>query len=261
MTDMRDELANAFSDPDPVRRAQIQMLKPLPKRFYKDVTVGRDETGAHQILLDGRSVRTPARQPLTVPTASLAELVAEEWRAQAEVIDPGAMPVTRLVNTALDGVAKDVRGVFDDILAFSGTDMLCYRAAEPEGLVERQTGRWDPVLRWAAETHGARFILAEGIMHQAQPRPAIDAFAEALRAYATPLGLACLHAMTTLTGSAILALAVADARLSAEEAWSLAHLDEDWQIEHWGTDEEAFQRREARWKDMQAAAKVLGTLR
>lgn len=261
MPDIRDELTGALSDPDPVRRAQIQMLKPLPKRFYTTVTTAPAEDGGYAVQLDGRSVRTPAKLPLTVPTARVADLLAEEWEAQKEEINPATMPITRLANTALDGVAKDIRGVFDDILKFAGTDMLCYRAAEPEGLVARQTERWDPILAWAAEKLGARFILAQGIVHQEQPAAAINAYAGALRAYATPLGLACLHTITSLTGSALLAIAFAEKRITAEEAWELAHLDEDWQIEHWGTDEEAFQRREHRWQDMLAATRTLDALR
>lgn len=260
MADIRDDLTNAMSDPDPVRRAQIQMLKPLPKRFYKDVTVASVDAG-HAVLLDGRQVRTPAKSLLVVPTRAVADLLAAEWDAQKDVIDPGTMPVTRLANTAIDGIAKDERAVFNDILKFSGTDMLCYRAGEPEGLVARQTERWDPIIAWAAETLNARFILVEGIMHQEQPRAAINGVAQALRNYATPLGLACLHTITSLTGSALLAIAFAEERITADEAWSLAHLDEDWQIEHWGTDEEAFQRRETRWLDMQAATATLDALR
>ncbi|MCW0002213.1 ATP12 family chaperone protein [Pararhizobium sp. YC-54] len=261
MGDIRDDLSEALSDPDPVRRAQIQMHKPLPKRFYTTVSIGPAEDGGHAILLDGRPVRTPAKQHLTVPTHAVAELLAAEWDAQKDEIDPATMPVTRLANTAIDGVSKDVRAVFDDILNFAGTDLLCYRAGEPEGLALRQSERWDPVVTWAAETLGARFILIEGIVHQVQPRAAINGIAEALRAYATPLGLACLHTITTLTGSALLAIAFAEKQLSAEEAWALAHLDEDWQIEHWGTDEEAFQRRENRWREMQAATATLDALR
>ncbi|KQV30905.1 ATPase [Rhizobium sp. Root73] len=261
MPDIRDDLHDALSDPDPVRRAQIQMHKPLPKRFYTTVSTAPAEDGGHAVLLDGRTVRTPAKQYLTVPTQAAANLLAAEWDAQKEEIDPATMPVTRLANTAIDGVSKDIRAVFDDILNFAGTDLLCYRAGEPEGLAVRQSERWDPVIRWAAEKLGAHFILVEGIVHQVQPRAAINGVAEALRAYATPLGLACLHTITTLTGSALLAIAFAEKQLSAEEAWALAHLDEDWQIEHWGTDDEAFQRRENRWREMQAATVTLDALR
>ena len=261
MPDIRDELSGAMSHEDPVRRAQIQMLKPLPKRFYKEVSVAAADGDTCSVLLDGRTVRTPAKQPLAVPTRKLAEILAAEWEAQTEVIDPGQMPVTRIVNTALDGVAKDQRSVFDDILRFAGTDMLCYRADSPEGLVARQNEIWNPVLDWAQQTLGARFILAEGVIHQEQPEEALAAYAEGLRAFATPLGLTCIHTVTSLTGSALLALAFASGRLSAEEAWTAAHVDEDWQIEHWGTDEEAFRRRENRWQEMQATAAVLDALR
>ncbi|WP_275790853.1 ATP12 family chaperone protein [Pararhizobium gei] len=261
MPDFRDDLTNALSDPDPVRRAQIQMAKPLPKRFYTAASVGALDGGRHNVLLDGRPVRTPARNAMSVPTRAVADLLVAEWDVQKEHIDPATMPVTRLVNTAIDGVAKDQRSVFEDILQFAGTDLLCYRASEPEGLIARQSAHWDPVLAWAADKLGARFILAEGVIHQAQPAAAISAYAEGLRSYATPLGLACLHTITTLTGSALLALAFAEKQLSAEQAWTLAHLDEDWQIEHWGTDDEAFQRREHRWQDMQAATATLDALR
>lgn len=261
MADIRDDLHEALSDPDPVRRAQIQMHKPLPKRFYTAVSIGPAEDGGHAVLLDGRAVRTPTKHQLTVPTEAAANLLAAEWDAQKEEINPATMPVTRLANTAIDGVSKDIRAVFDDILNFAGTDLLCYRASDPADLVARQSERWDPVINWAAESLGARFVLAEGVVHQLQPRAAINGVAEALRAYATPLGLACLHTITTLTGSALLAIAFAEKQLSAEEAWALAHLDEDWQIEHWGTDDEAFQRRENRWREMQAATATLDALR
>ncbi|OAP41935.1 ATPase [Sinorhizobium glycinis] len=261
MPDIRDDLSGALSHEDPVRRAQIQMQKPLPKRFYKTVGIAEAEGGGHAVLLDGRPVRTPAKRPLAVPTLKLAELLAAEWDAQAEIIDPSAMPLTRIVNTAIDGVALDQRAVFDEIVRFAGSDLLCYRADSPAGLVQRQNEIWNPVLDWAAQSLGARFILAEGVIHQEQPHEAISAYAEGVRAFATPLGLACLHTITALTGSALLALAFGMGRLSAEDAWSAAHVDEDWQIEHWGTDEEAFQRRESRWKEMQAATAVLDALK
>lgn len=261
---MRDILGGDFipemSDPDPVRRAQIQMKKPLPKRFYKDVTVSEAD-GSHAILLDGRGIKTPARNALAVPTAAIAELVAGEWAGQGEFIDPGSMPITRLANTAIDGIAKDQEAVFQDILKFSTTDLLCYRADAPEGLVARQAASWDPLIEWAAEDLGARFILIEGVIHQEQAAAAVEAFSERLRRYDTPMQLACLHTMTTLMGSAILTLALADGRISLDEAWALAHLDEDWTIEHWGSDFEAEHRRAARLAEMQAAGRALVALR
>lgn len=260
LSDLSDAMGNPeMSDPDPVRRAQIQMKRPLPKRFYKDVTVGSSDDG-HTILLDGRPVRTPAKRPLAVSSAALAARLRDEWDAQGEEIDPAKMPVTRLVNTAIDGVSDNRQAVLDEIVRFAGTDMICYRADSPERLVERQRQGWDPVLAWAAEGLGARFILAEGVIHQEQPQPAIRAFGEALTRYGSPLELACIHTITTLTGSAILALAFAHGVLDAETVWTLAHLDEDWQIEHWGTDEEAFRRRELRWQELQVAASVFKDL-
>lgn len=254
------ELPEGLSHPDPTRRAQIQMKRPLPKRFYTNVSVDQGDDG-YAIHLDGRPVRTPAKSPLVAPTAALAELMRAEWDAQVEHIDPGTMPVTKLVNTAIDGVAIDPQAVFEDILRFSSSDLLCYRADGPEELVARQSEHWDPLVDWAANDLGARFILIEGIMPQDQPREAIAAFAVTLRKYDTPIELACLHTVTTLTGSAILALAFAEDRLSADEAWSLAHLDEDWTDEHWGVDTEAQQRRAKRQDELQASAAAFLSLR
>ncbi|MDI7863262.1 ATP12 family chaperone protein [Rhizobiaceae bacterium n13] len=260
MRDLLNDLSEGLSHPDPIRRSQIQMKKPLPKRFYKDVAV-TDSDGSFAIALDGKPVRTPAKQVLAVPTAELAGLLRAEWEAQSEEIDPATMPVTRLVNTALDGIANDTQAVFEDILRFAANDLLCYRATGPERLVARQAERWDPLIDWAAHTLGARFILAEGVIHQEQPREAISAFAVTLRKYDTALELACLHTMTSLMGSAILALAVAEGRLSLDEAWALAHLDEDWTNEHWGSDSEAEERRAMRLAELKAATDAFSALK
>lgn len=259
MRDLLNDLSEGLSHPDPIRRAQIQMKKPLPKRFYTEVAVAEHEDG-FAITLDGKLVRTPARLVLAVPTEALARLVAAEWDAQAEVIDPVTMPVTRLVNTAIDGIATNTQAIFEDILRFSSTDLICYRAEGPERLVERQAERWDPIIDWAANDLGARFILVEGVMHHEQPREATAAFAVTLARHQSPMALAALHTITTLTGSAILALAFAEGRVTMEEAWSLAHLDEDWTIEHWGSDEEAEERRAKRFVGFKAAADVFFSL-
>lgn len=256
MRDFLNDIHENLSDPDPVRRAQIQMKTPLPKRFYREVGVGVDATndsGRFTIELDGRTVKTPARKLLSLPTQAAAELVATEWRDQVEVINPGKMPVTRLVNSALDGVANEIDAVLDDIVKFAGTDLVCYRADTPQSLVDAQAGKWDPVLQWAADTIGARFILVEGIIHREQPAPAIEAYAQALSRYRDPLALAALHTITSLTGSALLALALAEGRLSAEDVWTAAHADEDWNIAQWGSDAEAEARRAHRWQDMKAS--------
>lgn len=259
MRDILNDIHEQLSDPDPVRRAQIQMKNPLPKRFYKEVGIGED-SGHFTIELDGRKVKTPAKRTLSLPTRAAAECVAAEWTNQADVIDPATMPVTRLVNSALDGVASELDAVVADIVNYAGTDLICYRADTPQSLVAAQAAKWDPVVYWAADALGARFILAEGIVHRAQPAAAIEAFAGALGKYREPLAIAALHTITTLTGSALLALAFAEGRLTAEEAWSAAHADEDWNIEQWGSDAEAEARRAHRWQDMKAASDLFDAL-
>ncbi|RUX30369.1 ATPase, partial [Mesorhizobium sp. M4A.F.Ca.ET.050.02.1.1] len=190
-----------------------------------------------------------------------AALVAGEFDAQGEVIDPVAMPVMRLVNTAIDGVASDPQAVLEDILRFASSDLLCYRADGPQGLVDRQNQLWDPVIDWARSALGARFHLAEGIVHVEQPRETIAVLRAHLAQRIEPMRLAAIHVMTSLTGSALLALAVDFGELDGEAAWAAGHVDEDWQIEHWGQDAEAVARRSARKRDMMAAVSLLDALK
>lgn len=262
MRDILNDLEGGehLSDPDPVRRAQIQMKAHLPKRFYKAASAAPVE-GGFAVHLDGKPVRTPARALLSLPTEKAARLVADEFGAQEDVIDPVSMPVMRLVNTALDGVANEPQAVLEDILRFATSDMLCYRADTPQGLVDSQNAHWDPVLDWARSALGARFNLAEGVIHVDQPRESIAVLGAHLKQRAEPLRLAALHLMTSLTGSALLALAVEAGELDAEAAWLAAHVDEDWQISQWGQDAEAIARRNARHRDFTAAVQLLEALR
>ncbi|RWC78427.1 MAG: ATPase [Mesorhizobium sp.] len=253
------EAGKYLSDPDPVRRAQIQMKTPLPKRFYKEVSVVPVEAG-FAVQLDGRPVRTPGKALLALPTEAAAALVADEFAEQGETINPVTMPVMRLVNTAIDGVASDPQAVLEDILRFASSDLLCYRADAPQGLVERQNEQWDPVIDWARASLGVRFNLAEGIIHVEQPRETIAVLGSHLAQRAQPLRLAAIHVMTSLTGSALLALAVDFGELDSEEAWAAGHVDEDWQIAQWGQDAEAVARRTARKRDMMAAVSLLEAL-
>ncbi|MGQ3674652.1 ATP12 family chaperone protein [Xanthobacter sp. TB0139] len=260
MRDLLEELEQGGSPEDPIARARAAQRPSLPKRFYKAVSVGQpDEAGAsaagYSILLDGRPVRTPARAVLQVPTRALAEAMAEEWAAQKEQIDPSTMPLTRLVNVALDRVGPEAGAVRDEVVRYAGTDMLFYRTDSPQALVERQASHWDAVLDWLREQHGARFFLAEGVMHVAQPEDALEVVRGLVPEAALPL--AAIHSMTTLTGSALIALAVAQGRLNADEAWAAAHVDEDWNREQWGEDELASARREARRVEMDAAVRLL----
>lgn len=231
----------------------------LPKRFYERVDV-EDRDGGFALLLDGKPVRTPGKAALSLPTRALAEAIAEEWRTQKERIDPATMKLTKLANSAIDGVAGRGEAVIGDILAYAGSDLLCYRADGPHGLIEAQRAHWDPVLAWAKSTLGAPFVLAEGVVHVAQPRASLDRLKERLDDR-DPFSLAALHVMTALTGSALLALAVALGQMTAEEAWTAAHVDEDWQIARWGEDAEASARRAARHRDFAAAARTLTLLR
>lgn len=242
------------ADPERIRELAA-MRAPLPKRFYTDVTL-RDENGSWSVLLDGRAIKTPGKRQLSLPAEALAEAVATEWRAQERLIDPGKMPMTRIANTAIEAVADRMPEVAANIVAFSGSDLLCYRAAGPEVLVARQSAAWDPIVQWVAAELGARFILAEGILPIEQPPAALDSIVQVVK----PLDafqLSGLHVATTLTGSALIAIAVLKGRLTPSEAWAAAHVDEDYQIELWGPDDEATERRAYRWEEMRAACTFL----
>jgi len=243
-------------DSDPMRRAQSNMRQTLLKRFYATVDVA-GEGESFKISLDGRTVRTPAGTELMLPTEAAARLVADEYDAQKEHIDPLTMPVTRLVNTAIDGVAAEMQAVTEDILRYATSDLLYYRAEAPERLIKLQADAWDPVLDWAETTFSVRFILAEGVMHVEQPRSTIAAVGAYLLPRRDPLRLTALHVMTSLTGSAILALAVEAGAIDPEAAWQAAHVDEDWNISQWGEDAEATARRDARKRDMMGAVALL----
>lgn len=240
-------------------RPEALKQKPsLPKRFYEQVAT-KDEGDGLSLLLDGKKVRTPGKAPFVLPNAALAEAIAEEWRGQGARIDPQSMPLTRLANSVIDGVTGNESAVLDDIVKYAGSDLLCYRAEGPGGLVALQTKHWDPVLAFAKQDLGAKMLLSEGVMHVEQPQASLDAIKKRLKTF-DPWSLAALHVMTGLTGSTLLAVAVALGRLTPEEAWAAAHVDEDWQIGQWGEDEEAKQRRANRHRDFAAAARMLTLL-
>jgi chaperone required for assembly of F1-ATPase len=241
--------------------SEEQKDKPThPKCFYKQVTTKDEGGGQSFLLLDGKPVRTPGKALFVLPSHALADVIAEEWRGQGTRIDPTTMPLTKLANSVIDGVAGREAAVVDDILTYAGCDLLCYRAEGPTGLVALQTKHWDPIVAWAKQDLGAPMRLAEGVIHIGQSQESLDALKQRLINF-DRWSLGPLHVMTGLAGSALLALAVALQRLSPEEAWSAAHLDEDWQISQWGEDEEARHRRGSRWRDFAAAARMLGLLR
>lgn len=249
-----------MSDEETPMGAAQRLAKPArPRRFYDEAFVGRHE-GAYAVHLDGRVARTPAKNPLAVGRRDVAEALAAEWQAQTGEIDPSSMPLTRLVNSAIDRVAGEMPAVREDIVRHAGNDLLFYRAEGPQSLVDAENRLWRPILAASERALGVRFVLAEGIVHVEQDPAVPAAVARAIARY-DALELAALHSMTTLTGSALIALAVARGELTAEEAWEAAHADEDWQMAQWGRDHAALSERVGRWREMQAAALVLGVYR
>jgi chaperone required for assembly of F1-ATPase len=244
---------------DPVGLARANMRNREIRRFYKQASVGEAE-GGFALLLDGRGARTPAKNRLVVPSRAIAERIAAEWAGQGEIVAPASMPITRLANSAIDGVARTLAETHAEIARYAGSDLTCYRALEPEALVDEQARAFDPVLAWAEEALGARFVLGAGLTHFAQPEAALAAVRSAVGAYQSPFAVAALHVMTSLTVSVLLALAVARGALTAEAAWRAAHVDEDFQIRKWGEDEEAITRRAARAQEFYAAAMVIAAL-
>lgn len=238
---------------DPVAAVRRGARPALRRRFYAAAGTSAVAEG-FAVRLDDRPLRTPARRALAAPKLALAQAIAAEWDAQRDVIDPAKMPLTRLANAIIDGVAERPLPVAAEIGKYLGSDLLFYRAASPPALAERQRRLWDPMLAWAAETLGARFACTAGIMPVAQPQPALDAARVAIPD--EPWRLGALHAVTTLTGSALIALALLRRFLAAEAAWQAANVDEDWNMEQWGSDPLALHRRAARFAELQAAASV-----
>ena len=252
---MRDLFESPAAN-DPMQAARRGARPVLRRRFYENATVAATPDG-FAVQLDGKPVHTPARRMLAAPTQELAQALAAEWNAQTEVVDPAKMPLTRLANSIIDGVAETPQPVADEIKKYLASDLLFYRADTPQGLVERQAQHWDPILQWAAETLGAKFYLSEGVVHVTQPQSALEAARAAVPE--DPWRLGAAHVITTLTGSALIALAMARGELSAEAAWRAAHVYEDWNIEQWGRDEMAMQRCDFRFAEFQAAATILNS--
>lgn len=257
---MRDIFKDIFKNEplDPMEAARRNVRPALRKRFYKEATV-TPNGDQFEVMLDSRPVRTPARRPLAAPSRELAQAIANEWQAQTEVIDPAHMPLTRLANSIIDGVADNPGPVRDEIVKYLGSDLLFYRADGPEKLTELQAEVWDPVVEWAAKALGARFILVEGVVFAAQPELAVAAAAKSIPTEIWRLG--AVHSVTTLTGSALLALALSEGAIIVEQAWAAANVDEDWQMTQWGRDSLAMERRAHRKADMDAAAKILALVK
>jgi len=256
---MRDIFEDIFQQAplDPMEAAR-RSARPQPRRrFYRDAHVDAGEAGV-AIRLDGRAVRTPARRVLEVPTRALAEALAAEWNAQGELIDPMTMPLTRLANSIIDGVVAAPAAVAAEIERYLACDLIVYRAEGPRELVARQAEVWDPLVDWASSALGADFVLAQGVKFVVQSPATLAAARAALPR--DPWRLGALNAITTLTGSAAIALAILLGRLSADAAWAAAHVDEDWNMERWGRDAAALERRAGQFKELKAAVNMLGML-
>lgn len=229
---------------------------PLPKRFYENASA-RPEGDGFLLALDGRPARTPGRHPLAVPTRALGDAVAAEWMAQGETIDPATMPFTRLANTAIDGVAREMDAVRSEMVRYAGSDLVAYRAGGPDRLVAAQAAAWDPIVGWARAALGAYVVLTEGVVFAEQPAESLERIAAVIATETSPFRLAALHVLTTLSGSVLLALMLAAGKLPAQQAWLAAHVDELYQESVWGQDLEAGERRAAREADFMAAARML----
>ena len=223
------------------------------KRFYKDVSVTQ-RGGGFALLLDGKPVLTPAKKDFVLPTQTLAEAVADEWRGQGEDINAHGMSLTRLSNTVLDGVGDARAALAEAILRFGENDLLCYRSDHDE--LSRRQREWDALLDWAADHHHARLEVTKGLNHVGQPARALDAFRGVI-AGLDDWQLAGLQVMASITSSLVLGLAVLEGRLAAEEAFHLSRLDEQYQAEKWGMDSEAQARAKVLQSEMEAAAQLI----
>lgn len=253
---MRKDLTTETADERWERLSRDRMVRPLPKKFYKLATV-TDELG---IALDGRGVKTPMKAKLILPSPALAEAIAAEWNGQVEFINPAAMPLTKLANTAIDRAGAERAYVAGQVVEFSGSDMVCYRADAPSNLVELQTAAWDPVVAWASGTMGAKFKMVSGVIHSAQSAETIAAVAAHV-ATLSEFELTVAHNLTTLTGSALLGLMLTAGAISPEAGWQAAHVEEDFQIATWGSDDEAQARRGWRKLDFDGSVQFLNLLK
>lgn len=229
------------------------------KRFYRAATARPSEDG-WLIALDERPVRTPGKEILLAPTEALGKAIAQEWNDQQERIDPRSMPMTGLANAAIDRVAPDPEGFAARLAAYGASDLVCYRADRPANLAARQAETWDPLLAWARRRFDAELEVVEGIMPHAQPEASLQRLAQAVSAL-DPFAMAALSPLVTISGSLIIALALAEDEIDLDAAWSAATIDEAFQAEHWGEDEEAAAALAARRREFEAGRRFLDLLR
>jgi chaperone required for assembly of F1-ATPase len=257
MRELFDEVAGQ-SPLDPQEAVRRATRVPQRKRFYTSVGVAEAE-GGFSVTLDGKPIKTPSGKMVIAPAKEIAEAIAAEWEAQREMINPLTMPLTRFANSVVEAVTDRADDVADDVAKYLGTDLLFYRAGHPEALVAKEAAHWDGIVFWAAESLGAHFMLSEGIVHVRQPDSAVAAARTAFPGDAW--SIAALHVVTTITGSALLALALLHEVRDPDQIWAAAHVDEDWNIDKWGLDEEVAARRATREVDFRAATQILKALK
>ncbi|MBJ3784154.1 ATP12 family chaperone protein [Devosia sediminis] len=257
---MRDQLEEAHKHRDDgYGRAQHLNQVELPKRFYTEVDVARGEDG-YSITLDGRQLKTPGKKiAVVLPVLGVAQAMAKEWAAQDKVIDPATMPMTRLINSALESGEKTAPAFRAEVGKFAGNDLLLYRADSPHELVEEQERVWDGVLVKLARKFDVAFQPTVGIIHQPQPVSTLEKLDAALDGQGL-LSLTALVSITGLTGSGLLAIALLHQLVTPDEVWTAAHVDEDHQIRLWGEDEEASERRAKRRIEFDTAVSVVDAL-
>jgi chaperone required for assembly of F1-ATPase len=233
-----------------------QYTKQLPRKFYKTVEVSDSKV----ILLDGKPVKTPMKNALSLPTGKLAEAVAAEWLLQDKVIDPETMPLTKLANTALDRATSERENIINEIVEYAGSDLVCYWADRPPELVQLQRQHWQPILDWANQTLNANFKHANGITHIQQDGTGLAA----VRAHAELLGpwpLTGVYVLMTLTGSSLAALMLHTNATTSDSIWAATHVDENYQISQWGEDHEAIKRRKIRKREFDGLVGFLAMLK
>jgi chaperone required for assembly of F1-ATPase len=222
------------------------------KRFYKEVSVAQAQDG-FRVLLDGRAVKTPAKNTLALPTRALADAIAAEWAGQGAEVDPVSMPFLKLANTVIDGVSANRAEVIGAILRFGENDLLCYRAHQPPDLAKLQAEGWDPVLAWARRAYSVEFVVVDGFTHADQPSATLGAFRTTLERQ-DGFSLAALHVVASIAGSVVLALALAEGELVPAQVFSLSRIDEDYQASKWGRDHEAEVRASNLARELDKAA-------
>lgn len=209
-----------------------------PRRFWKETRIQPEPGGGWGLRLDARPLRTPAKTPLVVPTPDLAHAIAAEWEAQSDEVRPASMPLTRMANSAIDKVAPQHAAVVAEVARYGASDLLCYRAVAPADLVARQAAVWDGYLDWADQALGARLRVTAGVVPVAQPEAAVARLTAEVAAQ-DPFALVGLHDLVAISGSLVIGLAVARRQRAPAEAFAASRIDEAWQAELWGLDDEA----------------------